>query len=115
MKNAARKNKKGTLSLTSKMLILTFILVAVAVATPVTYASKDNNSDVRFREMITLFDPFAIKTYNIEGTSLRNTDSSNASSTNTLRTNFSLTNRPQIRIPFRPIARSPFKPTYLNQ
>ena len=114
MKNAARKNKKKILSLTSKMLIPMFVLVAITVITPVAYASKDNDRDVRFREEITMFDPFSIKAYSIESTSLRNANGSNSSITSTIKTN-SLMNRPQIRIPFRPTPRSPFKPTYLNQ
>ena len=114
MKNAARKNNKKILSLTSKMLTLMFVLVVIAIVTPVVYASKDNKSDdTQSNEMITVFDPFAIKTYNIEGISSKGADGSNSSSTDTLKTN-SLVNRPKIRIPFRPIPRSPFKPTYLN-
>lgn len=120
MKNAARKNKKRTLSLTSKVLMLVLILAAVAVVTPVVRAASDNKLDVldvRLRRPpITLFNPFTLKTYyNIEGTSLRSADSSNSSSTSTLRTNSSLMNRPQIRIPFRPTVRSVFRPTYLNR
>jgi hypothetical protein len=116
MKNAAGKNNKKILSQTSKMFILMFVLIAIAIVTPVAYASKDNKSDDKqSRDRITMFDPFAIKTFNIEGTNLISTDNSNPSNTNTLTLKTtSFVNRLQIRIPFRPIARSPFKPTYLN-
>jgi len=106
MKNAARKNKKRTLSLTSKVLMLVLILAAVAVVTPVVRAASDNKLDVLdvrlSRPPITSFNPFTLKTYKIEGASSQSTGGANFLSNDTLIS--------RIRIPFKPVVRSVFKP-----
>jgi hypothetical protein len=120
MEDAARLNKKRTLSLTSKALMLSLILVIVAVVTSVAHSAtasdnKQNVSDVSLSRLITLFDPFALKTYEYEskGKVFLSTEGSSLLSNNTGSTMHRM-EKPQIRIPFRPEVRSVFKPDLLG-
>lgn len=96
MKNLVTKNKTKRLSLMSKVLMLTLVLALTTVVTSAVYAASDSKPKKPQPSQVDLFDPFALRSYNPEGSILGIAGSVGI--------------RPRIRIPFRPSVRSVFKP-----
>jgi len=100
MKSLVTKNKTKRLSLMSKVLMLTLVLALTTVVTSAVYAASDSKPKKQQPSQVDLFDPFALRSYNPEGSIL-------GIDMLTGPVGF----RPRIRIPFRPSVRSVFKPS----
>jgi flagellar basal body-associated protein FliL len=102
MKDIMMKNKAEKLCLISKIWMTALVLVVLMVFTSQGYAASTEKSKEDQSKEITLFDPFALKTYK------QTENKKNLGIDKPLRNS-------QIRIPFRPGTRSPFRPTGLNR
>jgi len=95
--------------MTHRVKVLWGLLVLIAIAGIVTTAARaaPDNSAVPVTSEPTAFDPFLLRTYVIQGQPTRISSQISVSIRAVPRT--------PIRIPFRPVLRSPFRPDWESQ
>jgi hypothetical protein len=93
--------------MTHRAKVLWGLLVLSAIAGVVTTAARAaaDNSAVPVTSEPTAFDPFLLRTYRIQDSPTRTS----------LQVSVSAVSRTPIRIPFRPVLRSPFRPDWESQ
>ncbi len=93
--------------MTYKTKVLLGLLVLSAIAGVVTSAARaaSNDSAVSVTSEMTAFDPFMLRTYAVQGEPARTSQ----------QISIQAVSRTPIRIPFRPVLRSPFRPDWGSQ
>lgn len=107
MKNLVIKNKTKKFALISRVWIFTLFLAVVTFIASVGYAASTEKSKANQPKEVTVLDPFQLIIYKVDNQKISNIATERLL-TSTVRI------RPKIRIPCRPILRSPFRPTFLN-
>jgi len=112
MKDIMMKNKAKKLCLISKIWMFTLVLVVLTVFTSQGYAASNEKSKEDQSKEITLFDPFALKTYK-QTENKKNSGIDKPLRNTQIRIPFRPVRNTQVRIPFRPEPRSSFRPAWL--
>lgn len=111
MKNVWLRNKKGKLSLNSKILLGTLALAVIVGLGSAAYGASDNTdnkTDGLLLKQMGIFNPFTLKSTRVTVTRSES-ENERDPGLDILLAEMKYV-RPPIRIPHRPVLRSPFRP-----
>ena len=112
MKNVWLRNKKSKLSLNSKILLGTLALAVIVGLGSAAYGASDNTdnkTNVLLLKQMGIFDPFTLKSTRVTVTRSESENESDPGLDILLLAEVKYVS-PAIRIPYRPVLRSPFRP-----